>query len=186
MHDQDSHSADQDKSIFLKLQQIEAIRSGVIIAPKQSAKHLRRNLMHASPEKRTAPTLARSVERQMRIFRAKLTEAKLDRNSVDDSYGSLVALADAKRFTTLFANHNNLDCDFHLDMYELFVIGKDLNPGEDIVYMNMSSLYFLCNIFRNIECGWLFQLNGDVTYAIIRIGVASLTLGVNSPCPPLP
>jgi hypothetical protein len=46
--------------------------------------------------------------------------------------------------------------------------------------MNMSSLYFLFNIFRNIECGWLFQLNGDVTYAINRTGVASLTLGVNS------
>jgi hypothetical protein len=46
--------------------------------------------------------------------------------------------------------------------------------------MNMSSLYFLFNLFRNIECGWLFQLNGDVTYAINRTGVASLTLGVNS------
>ncbi len=65
-------------------------------------------------------------------------------------------------------------------MYKPFIIGKHLNPGEDIVYMNMSSLYFLFNTFRNIECGCLFQLNGDVTYAINRTGVASLTLSVNS------
>ena len=83
-------------------------------------------------------------------------------------------------FTTLLANHNDPDCDFHLDMYEPFIIGKGLNPGEDIVYMNISFLYFLCNIFRNIECGWLFQLNGDVTYGINRTGVASLTLGVTT------
>ena len=89
-HNKDSHSSDKDKSKFLKLHQIEAIRSGVIIAPKQTAKHLRRNLMHASPEKRIAPTLARSVERSVRTFRAKLTNAKLDGNAVDDSYGSLV------------------------------------------------------------------------------------------------
>ena len=141
-HDKDSHSSDKDKSKFLKLHQIEAIRPGVIIAPKQTAKHLRRNLMHASPEKLIAPTLARSVERQVKKFRAKLTKDKLDGNSVDDSYGSLVALAEAKWFTTLLANHNDPDCDFHLDMYEPFIIGKGLNPGEDIVYMNISSLYF--------------------------------------------
>ena len=67
-----------------------------------------------------------------------------------------------------------------MDRYKPFIIGKDLNPGEDIVYMNTTSLYFLFNIFRKIECGSLFQLNGDVTYAINRTGVASLTLGVNS------
>jgi hypothetical protein len=60
------------------------------------------------------------------MFRAKLTNAKLDGIAVDDSYSSLVALADAKWFTTLLANHNDPDCDFHLDMYESFIIGKDL------------------------------------------------------------
>jgi hypothetical protein len=115
VHDKDSHSSDKDKSKFLNLHQIEAIRSGVIITPNQTAKHLRGNLMHASPEKRIAPTLARSVQRQVRKFRVKLTEAKLDGNSVDDSYGSHVALADAKWFTTLLANHNDPDCDFHFE-----------------------------------------------------------------------
>jgi hypothetical protein len=132
VHDKECHSADKDQSKFLKLHQIEAIRAGVIIAPKQGATHLRRNLMHASPEKRIQPTLARSVERQVRKFRAKLTEAKLEGISVDDSYGSLVALADSKWFSTLLANHNDPDCDYHMDMYDPFIIGRDFNPGEDI------------------------------------------------------
>ena len=130
VHDKDSHSAEKDQSKFLKLHQIEAIRSGVIVAPNQSAKHLRRNLMHASPEKRIAPSLARSVERQVRKFRGKLTDAKLEGIAVDDSYGSLVALVDAKWFTTLLGNHNNPDCEYHMDMYEPFIIGKGLNPGR--------------------------------------------------------
>ena len=94
VHDAECHSPEKDKSKFLKLHQIKAIRAGVIICPKQSATHLCRNSMHASPEKRIAPTLrvARSVEQQARKFRAKLTDAKLDGISVDDSYGSLVAL----------------------------------------------------------------------------------------------
>jgi hypothetical protein len=98
-----------------------------------------------------------SLRRQVRIFRAKLTEAKLDGKSVDESM-----MIPAIWFTTLLANHNNPDCDFHLDMYEPFIIGQDFDLGEDIVYMNMSSLYFLFNILRNIEYGWLFQLNGDL------------------------
>jgi hypothetical protein len=69
----------------LKLQQIEAIRAGVVIAPKQSAKLLRRNVMHASPDHQIQPELARSVERHVRKFRAKLTEQKLDGIVLDDS-----------------------------------------------------------------------------------------------------
>ncbi len=42
MHDNNSHAPEKDQSKFLKLQQVEAIRTGVVIAPKQSAKHLRR------------------------------------------------------------------------------------------------------------------------------------------------
>jgi hypothetical protein len=74
-HDATSHAPEKDKSKFLKLQQIEAIRTGVRIAPKQSAKHLRRNLMFSSPPKRIGPDLARSVERRVRRLRAELTSA---------------------------------------------------------------------------------------------------------------
>ena len=51
-HDATSHAPEKDQSKFLKLQQIEAIRAGVRVAPKQSAKHLRRNMMYSSPPKR--------------------------------------------------------------------------------------------------------------------------------------
>jgi hypothetical protein len=46
--------------------------------------------------------------------------------------------------------------------------------------MNITSLYFLFDIFRCIACGWVLQLNGDVAYGINMRGVAALTLGVNS------
>ncbi len=106
-HDKSCHSPDKDKSKFLKLQQIEAIRAGVVIAPKQSAEHLHRNVMHAFPDKRIQPELARSVERHMRKFRVELTEQKLDGIAVDDSYGSLVKFVDIKWFATLLIEHND-------------------------------------------------------------------------------
>ena len=40
-HDENSHAPDKEVSKFLKVAQIEAIRDGVRVAPKQSAKHLR-------------------------------------------------------------------------------------------------------------------------------------------------
>ncbi len=46
--------------------------------------------------------------------------------------------------------------------------------------MNITSLWFLFNTYRNVECGWMFQLNGNATYCINRAGVASLSLGFNS------
>jgi hypothetical protein len=88
-HDAMSHAPEKDQSKFLKLQQIEAIR----VAPKQSAKHLRRIMMYSSPPKRIGPDLARSVERRVRLFRAQLTEEKIEMDGVvmDASYASLVA-----------------------------------------------------------------------------------------------
>jgi hypothetical protein len=96
-HDATSHAPEKDQSKFLKLQRIEAILAGVRVAPKQSAKHLRRKMMHSSPPKPlTGPDLARSVERRVRLFRAQLTEEKLETDGVvmDDSYASLVAFVE--------------------------------------------------------------------------------------------
>ncbi len=99
---------------------------------------------------------------------------------IDDSFGSLVCYAETKWFPTLFEKHNARGSDFHLDMYDVFVIGKDINAAEDIVYLNFSSLWHLCNIIRNIAAGWIFQLNGDATFKVCRHTVALLCLGVNS------
>jgi hypothetical protein len=134
-HDATSHAPEKDKSKFLKLQQIEAIRTGVRIAPKQSAKHLRRNLMFSSPPKRIGPDLARSVERRVRRLRAELTSEKLEMDGavMDDSYSALEKFVESKWFETLLEQHNDPDCDYHINLFEPIVIGKDLNPSDDIV-----------------------------------------------------
>jgi hypothetical protein len=76
--------------------------------------------MHASPEKR--------ISLDVRKFRADLIEQKLDGNAVDDSHGSLDAVADAKRLTSMLSERNNSDSTFPLDMFEPFIVGRDLNP----------------------------------------------------------
>jgi hypothetical protein len=179
-HDAESHSPEKDTSKFLKVAQIAAIRTGVRIAPKLSAKHLRRNLENSSPEKRIDPALAECVRRKVRKFRSELTSELLDRLAVDDSYGFLVNLVEQRWLPTLLESHNDADTSFHFDMFDVFMIGKDLNPSDDIVYLNMTSLWHLCNWLRGIDAGWILQLNGDVTFKVNRRGVAALTLGVSS------
>ena len=122
----------------------------------------------------------RCIKRQVTKIRAELTLEQLDKIKIDDSFGSLSRFAEAKWFTTLFEKHIDPVTDFHLDMYDIFVIGKDLNAQEDIVYLNFSTLWHLCNILRAIATGWVFQLNGDATFSVCRRTVALLSLGVNS------
>ena len=180
VHDEDCHHPDKDTSKYLKVQQLEAIHLGVRISPNQSARQLRRNLVNLSPEKRVDPKLLRNMKRQVVKVRAQLTTEQLDEFKIDDSFGSLVRYAEGKWFTTLFHDHLDSENEFHLGMFDVFVIGKDLNAAEDIVYLNFSTLWHLCNILRNIAAGWIFQLNGDVTFKVCRRTVSLLCLGVNS------
>ena len=120
------------------------------------------------------------MKRQVVKVRAQLTTEQLDEFKIDDSFGSLVRYAEGKWFTNLFHEHLNSENDFHLGMFDVFVIGKDLNAAKDIVYLNFSTLWHLCNILRNIAAGWIFQLNGDVTFKVCWRTVALLCLGVNS------
>ena len=152
-HDAESHAPEKDRSKFLKVAQIEAIRSGVRVAPKQSAKHLRRNLEHSSPNSRIDPELLSSVRRKVRKFRHELTMDSLKSGALDDSYGHLERLVEQRWFPTLLDVHNNPDAEFHFDMFDVFIIGKDLNPADDIVYMNMTSLWHICNWLRAIASG---------------------------------
>ncbi len=89
--------------------------------------------MYSSPPKRIGADLARSVERQVRLFRAQLTDEKLEMGcmAMDDSYALLVAFVDSKWFKTLLARHNDPDINYHVDLFELIVIGKDLNPSDE-------------------------------------------------------
>jgi hypothetical protein len=86
---------------------------------------------------------------------------------LDDSYASLVVFVDSKCFATLLARHNDPNCDFHIYHFEPIVIGKDLNPSDDIVYMNITLLLFLFNIYRNVECGSYSKLSSEDACALL-------------------
>jgi len=179
-HNADSHSADKETSKHLKVKQIHALHTGVRCAPQQSAKALRRNLANFSPDKRIDPIKIRVVRRTVAKFRNHLTLEQLAGIKIDDSYGSLVQFTDAKAFAKLIEEHNNLESDFHFNLFEPFVIGRDLNPKDDIVYITFASIWHLLNFLRNIAAGWLFQVNVDATYKVCRRSVALLGMGVNS------
>ncbi len=110
---------------------------------------------------------------------------QLDNYKIDESFGSLVRYSDAKLFAKLLEHHNDEKLDFHFDLFEPFVIGRDLNAKDDIVYLNFSSIWHLLNFIRNLTAGWLLQLNGDATYnvgALYCIGVNSIPHINNQVC----
>jgi hypothetical protein len=179
-HNPDSHAPEKEISKHLTVKQQHAIQTGVRISPGLSARSLRRNLANFSPEKQIDPLKIRNVKRKVAKCRADLTLEQLDQCKVDDSFGSLSAFSDAKWFATLIAQHNDKDSDFHFSLFEPFVIGRDLNAADDIVYLNLSSIWHLCNFLRNIAAGWVFQINGDATYKVCRRAVALYCMGVNS------
>ncbi len=84
---------------------------------------------------------------------------------------------DSMFFSSLVAEHNNLDSHFHFNLFEPFVIGRDLNPKDDIVYITFSTIWHLCNFLCNIGAGWLLQVNGDATYKVCWRSVAMLIEG---------
>ena len=180
VHDEDCHHPDKDRSKHLKWKQIEAISTGVRVSPNQSARQLRRNLVNLSPDKRVAPNLLRNMKYRVFKVKAELTMQQLDAIKIDDSFGSLQSYATAKWFPTLLSDHLDASTGFHFSMFDVFVIGRDINAREDIVYLNQSTIWHLCNFLRNIAAGWVLQLNGDVTYKVCRLSVALLCLGVNS------
>ena len=179
-HDADSHALEKERSKHLTVKQIQAIQTGVRMAPSQSARSLRRNLSNFSEDVQIDPVKIRHMRRKVAKFRADLTIQQLNNYKIDDSFGSLVRYSDAKLFRNLIDLHNNEESDFHFNLYEPFVIGRDLNARDDIVYLNFSTIWHLCNFLRNIAAGWLLQINGDATYKVCRRGVAIYCIGVNS------
>jgi hypothetical protein len=115
-HDASSHK--EDKSKYLKHEQIIAVSDAVLIAPQQSAAQLRRNLSMAgpsSPGKLIKPALLRSVQRRVSRAREQLTVQKMDGFVLDASYGSLSQLAEAKWFRSLVERNNDLDNELHFN-----------------------------------------------------------------------
>jgi hypothetical protein len=151
-HNEDCHNPTKDKSKFLKMKQLDAIHTGVLVSPNQSARELRRNLVNLSPEKRVSPKLLRCLQRKVVKVRAELTLEQLDALAIDDSFGSLVRYAEAKWFPTLLEKHMD-STDFHPGIHDVFVIGKGIDTANDIVYLNFSSLWHICDVLRNLEAG---------------------------------
>jgi hypothetical protein len=88
--------------------------------------------------------------------------------AIDDSFGSLVRFSDEKLFAEQLHRHNDPDDLFHFQLFEPFVVGRDINATDDIVCLNFPSIWHLLNIFRNIDAGWFLQLNGDASNKICR------------------
>jgi hypothetical protein len=110
------------------------LRAGVCSPPSQSARALRCNLVNFSTDKRIDPIKIRVVRRTVATFRAVL---QLDNYKIDDSLGSLVRYTNSKFFSSLVAEHTFLNSHFHFKLFEPFVIGRDLNPKDDIVYITV-------------------------------------------------
>ena len=106
------------------------------------------NLANFSPDKRIDPIKIRVVRRTVARFRNDLTLEQLDNIKINDSYGSLVRFTDAKAFAQLIEKHNNLESHFHFNLFEPFVIGRDLNPKDDIVYITFATIWHFFVTFQ--------------------------------------
>ncbi len=112
-HNANSH--DDDKSKYLKYDQIVAISDAVIIAPQLSAAQLRRNLQLAhSPSKKIAPELLQSVQHWVKLSRAQSTMKQLYGFNINSSYGSLQKFLYFFWFADLVARNNDREDDFHV------------------------------------------------------------------------
>jgi hypothetical protein len=65
-------------------------------------------------------------------------------------------------------------------LFSAFVIGRDLNAARDIVHINVTSLWFLSNLLRQIATEWVFQFNADATFGFCRNAVDMIGVSVNS------
>ena len=178
-HDENSHS--DDKSVFLKHKQIEAISDAIAIAPFSSAATIRRNLLMLPKEGCSIGTdKLRSIDYHARMARVRLTSDQLSGFEIEDTYGSYLRFAEQFSFRRLADQHNDPLHEFHFDLYGPVVIGYDVKAHRNLLYLSISSIWFLLNIFRSYATGWATQLNGDATFNFCRVDVDMIGLGVNS------
>ena len=178
-HNVNSH--DEDRSKYLKHDQIIAVSDAVTTAPNLSAAVLRRNLqMVDAPGSSIGTDLLRSVQYRVMTSRKKLNDAQMEGHGLNGSFGSLSKFAERLNFSHLIQRHNDPDDDYHLDFFGPVVIGADILAQNDVVHLNITSQWFLCNAFRSIMTGWGSQLNGDATHEFCRTAVDMIGYRVNS------
>ena len=181
VHDSTSH--DEDGSKFLKYQQIVAVVDAVRTAPSLSAAELRRNLQMSGPDspgKKIAPGLLRSIQNRVRTARVQLTTDQLAGYAINDSFGSLTKFAKRLDVRALIDQHNDPEHDFHFDLFSPIILGADIKAQRDLVYLQVSSPWFIFNVFRSMMAGWGTQLNADATFGFCRSNLDMIGLGVNS------
>ena len=178
-HDKNSHANDASKK--LKYNQIGAIYDSSMIAPKQSATQLRRNLMQAkgSPDKplHMDPAQLLLIQRRVRSASQELTKQKLDTATVPESLGKLIRWCADHDFHAALAKHNDPNDDYCLPLFSAFVIGSDIKMERQAIHINLSAPWFLMNAIRALESGWTVQLNGNATFGFCRVAVDMIGLG---------
>ena len=175
------NSHDEDRSKYLKHDQIIAVANAVTVAPNLSAAVLRRNLqMVNAPGTNIGAEMLRSIRYRVMASRKNLSNSQMEGHGLDGSFGSLSKFAQRLRLSHLIERHNNPDDTFHLDLFSPVVIGSDIQARNDVVHLNVTSPWFLFNVFRMIMSGWGGQLNGDTTFGFCRTTVDMIGLGVNS------
>ena len=101
-----------------------------MVAPKQSAAVLRRNLMHAkgSPDKHKHihPSQLRCIQRRVQSSRKILTQQKLASATVPESLGELVQWCEKQDFYAAVRKHNDPHDEYCLPLFAAFVFGHDI------------------------------------------------------------
>ena len=133
-HDENSHAADHSKTLSYK--QIATIHDAVMVAPKQSATVLRRNLMHAkgSPEqhKHMHPSQLRCIQRRVQTSRKNLTQQNLAAASVPESIGELIGWCETKDFYAALRKHTDPAYEYCLPLFSAFVLGSDIKEEDKL------------------------------------------------------
>ena len=151
-HDANSH--DEDRSKYLKHEQIIAVSEAVTIVPNLSASILRRNMqMLHGPGRAIGADLLRSIRYRVKSSRDKLATSQMEGHFIDGSFGSLTRFANRLNFRSLIEKHNDPTNEYHMDLFAPVVIGSEIQAQNDVVHLNITSLWFLCNIFRSYMSG---------------------------------
>jgi hypothetical protein len=159
-----------------------------MIAPKQSATQLRRNMMQAKGSQHKHmhmdPVQLRLIQRRVQSARQELTKQKLDTSTVQESLGELIGWCAAQDFYAALGKHNVPNDDYCLPLFSTFVIGSDIKPERQAIHINLSAPWFLMHAIGALETGWVVQLNGDATFgfccaAVDMIGLGFCSMGAN-------
>ena len=118
-----------------------------MVAPKQSAAVLHRNLMQAqgSPEqyKHIDPTQLRCIQRCVRTARQNLTMQKLAASTVPESLGELIGWCETQDIYAALRKHNDPADEYCLPLFSAFILGSDFKPERQAIHMNLSSPWWM-------------------------------------------